>query len=499
MAGRARAGARRQARRPHSAIASCSRAGTSRSQFGIVATDVRTTGVHRGRHTARPGHRRHRSRPRPGRRVGARCPEVQTAADEAVRQPRSHRRFRLPGFAARRACAPDGAAAPSRPARRMAGQAAHTGRAARRGGAVGRRRPVHVLHQQRRRRPRCRDVDLGRRGHRPQRRWRPGDPPRGRRVVDRPARHTPGIVVDVLQVHDGNLAPAPGISIDGVGVRLGRTSGPLIDAGLRLDSVAVAPVRQRPAGLRTMRPAYAGGVRVRARRTRRPARSGGGGDNAVAQGIMRDAGGSGAPPRPAFSPAIAVQDHGDGVAVTLAGRKRRRTVVHADPTSLRSGLPRADRTWGSSYQQGVTPRQLEMISLYLDGQVSLLGLTAAVDKLRSRLPRDAAVLRGLVLGGRRRGLRDREQTSAGSRWPAGCGGSRSTPPLNGVEYLGMLKVGYASYGVDLFGGYAHPTNAGRLAVRVVLRVRRAARADRRTAGLLHHRNRRRLRHQPRPR
>ena len=160
---------------------------------------------------------------------------------------------------------------------------------------------------------------------------------------------------------------------------------------------------------------------------------------------MHDAGGSGSPPRPAFSPALAVQDHGPGVEVSAAAGsgdgpwflpiQRAFGPVYLEQIGL-----------GVHYRQDVTPRQLEMISLYLDGQVSLLGLTASVDKLRLRLPRLAPVLRPVVVGGRRRRLRDLQPTSAGSAWPAGCASSRSTRRCPGVEYLGMLKIGFGSYG-----------------------------------------------------
>ena len=110
-----------------------------------------------------------------------------------------------------------------------------------------------------------------------------------------------------------NYDPAPGISFNGVGVRLGKTSGPLIDAGLKLQSVAVHLFGSVQSG---GSPMYAGGVDLELGGLAVPLGPGGG-DNAVAQGIMHDAGGSGSPPRPKFSPALSVQDHGSGVAVTL--------------------------------------------------------------------------------------------------------------------------------------------------------------------------------------
>ncbi len=265
---------------------------------------------------------------------------------------------------------------------------------------------------------------------------------------------TPGIVVNLLKVSGQQITAAPGISIDGVGLRLAKSSGPLIDAGLRLDSLAVHLFGSIQLDS-TQHAAFAGGFDFELGGLAVPL-GGGGGDNAVAKGIMKDAGGSGSPPRPAFSPAISVQDHGSGVSVTLrAGSgdgpwflpiQRAFGPVYLEQVGL-----------GVGYRQGITPRQLEMISLYLSGEVSILGLTAAVDKLRFTYTVDQPIfsteawevdVEGFAISSSIGGL-----TLAG--------GLRKFPldaPLSGVEYLGMLKVGFGSYGVDLFGGYAHPTS-----------------------------------------
>jgi hypothetical protein len=201
-------------------------------------------------------------------------------------------------------------------------------------------------------------------------------------------------------------------------------------------------------------PEFAGGVQVDLDGLAVPLGTGGG-SNAIAQGVLRDAGGSGAPPRPAFSPAVAVQEHGQGVAVTLrAGSgdgpwflpiQRAFGPVYLDQVGL-----------GVGYRAGVTPRQMESISLYLDAQVSLMGLSAAVDKLRltyhvSRPFFEASSwevdLDGFAIASSIGGL-----TLAGGlrKFPL-------TAPLSGVEYLGMLRVGFSVYGLDLYGGYANPT------------------------------------------
>ena len=50
---------------------------------------------------------------------------------------------------------------------------------------------------------------------------------------------TPGIRLALLHVAGGNVTFTPGIEVDGVGIRVAKSSGPLIDLGVTLDSVAV--------------------------------------------------------------------------------------------------------------------------------------------------------------------------------------------------------------------------------------------------------------------
>ncbi|HEY8826192.1 MAG TPA: DUF6603 domain-containing protein, partial [Jatrophihabitantaceae bacterium] len=224
---------------------------------------------------------------------------------------------------------------------------------------------------------------------------------------------------------------------------------------LRLDSVAVHLFGSIVLGTGGQ-PELAGGVQIELGGLGVPL-GGGGGDNAVAQGIMHDAGGSGAPPRPSFSPAVAVQDHGTGVAVTLrAGRGDGPWFM---PIQRAFGPVYLEQIgFGVTYRQGLTPKQLDMISLYLDGNVSLLGLSASVEKLRfgyhvSRPFFEASSwevdVAGFAISASIAGL-----TLAGGlvKFPLDA-------PLSGVEYLGMLKISYSSYGIDLFGGYAHPITA----------------------------------------
>ncbi len=157
--------------------------------------------------------------------------------------------------------------------------------------------------------------------------------------------------------------------------------------------------------------------------------SGGGGDNGIAQGIMRDTGPQ--PPRPAFSPALAVQKHGNQpVAVTL-----------------RAGD--GDGPWWIAIQRGFGPlyleqigfgvtmpnQRVESISLLMDGSVSMFGLTCAVDDLQITYftadgdffnPANWSVdLAGLAVSADMAGL-------------VISGGLLKQESAAGIEYLGML-------------------------------------------------------------
>ena len=270
----------------------------------------------------------------------------------------------------------------------------------------------------------------------------------------------PGIIVDIMSISNDPVPVVsvhPGIEINGVGLRISKASGPLLDAGLRIEAAAVHLFGSlTPASGGGV--AVSGGIEVEIEGLAVPM-SGGGGNNAVAQGVVNDAGGSGAPPTPKFSPGLAIQHHAgtNGVAVSL---------------SAGSGdgpwyLP-IQRAFGPVYIEQIglgtthtgspptSPKRLETVSLSIDGNVSLFGIMASVDKLRLTYhvnrPFFAASswevdLDGFAIASSIGGL-----TLAGALRRAPL-----SPPLVGIEYLGMLKIGFGGYGVDLFGGYAHPT------------------------------------------
>ncbi len=234
------------------------------------------------------------------------------------------------------------------------------------------------------------------------------------------------------------LSFAPSLAVNGVGLRIGKSSGPLLDVGLTLESIALHAFAKIDAG-----GVKGGGVQLQFSNL---AVSAGGaqGDNGIAQGIMRDTGPT--PPRPAFSPALAIQQH-DSRPVTVG---------------LRAGD--GDGPWWIAIQKGFGPLYLEQIgfgttmpggrvkdvSLLMDGSVSMFGLTCAVDDLQ--ITYDVAKgdffnaanwsvdLAGLAVAADMAGV-------------SIAGGLLKQDTGAGIEYLGMLLGRFGVYGITIFGGY----------------------------------------------
>ena len=234
------------------------------------------------------------------------------------------------------------------------------------------------------------------------------------------------------------LAFTPSLAVYGVGLRIGKNSGPLLDFGLTLESIALHAFAEIDAG-----GARGGGVQLQFSNLAVSA-AGASGDNGIAQGIMRDTGPE--PPKPAFSPALAIQKHGnDPVSVTL------RAGEGAGP-------------WWIAIQRGFGPLYLEQVgfgatmpsgrvervSLLMDGSVSMFGLTCAVDDLQITYiaangdffnPANWEVdLAGLAV-------------SADMAGVTIAGGLLKQTTENGIEYLGMLLGRFGVYGITIFGGY----------------------------------------------
>jgi large repetitive protein len=241
------------------------------------------------------------------------------------------------------------------------------------------------------------------------------------------------------------LTFTPSLTVNGVGLRIGKSSGPLLDFGITLESIALHTFAVLDAG-----GAQSGGVQLQFSNL---AVSAGGakGDNGIAQGIMRDTGPE--PPSPAFSPAFAVQKHGSGpVEVTL-----------------RAGD--GDGPWWIAIQKGFGPLYLEQIgfaakmpngrvervSVLMDGSVSMFGLTCAVDDLQITYivangdffdPGNWAIdLAGLAV-------------SADMAGVTISGGLLKQTTDQGIEYLGMLLGRFGVYGITIFGGYGEGVQNG---------------------------------------
>ena len=259
-----------------------------------------------------------------------------------------------------------------------------------------------------------------------------------------------GIVIDMLRVGPGAgvFAFTPGISVNGVGLRVARPEKPLLDTGsFAIGSVALHVFARVNDSTR------AGGVQLQFSELAAGVAAAGGG-NGVAQGILGDSGSGPNKLAPSFSPALSVQKHGAGPVLV----------------GLRAGD--GSGPWWLAIQRGFGPLyieqvgfgvsvqsdQLRSISLLLDGRVSLLGLTAAVDDLQLTFvvasnasvfdpSRWAVDLAGLAFNADMGGL-----TLQGGLRKFGSGDT--------TQYVGMLMGRFAVYGLSVFGGYGQGVQNG---------------------------------------
>lgn len=246
----------------------------------------------------------------------------------------------------------------------------------------------------------------------------------------------------------GGIEFAPGVVVGGLGVRLSRGSGPLLDAGITIDSVSVLGfglVRSGAGGALEL----GGGARLELAGLGVPLGGGAGdGSNPTAAGVMPSAGAGDDSPAPRFSPALAVQKHpGLPLAVSL------RAGPGNGPWFLQ-----IQREFGPIYLEqvglavGQDGGEITTIGVVIDGKVSLFGLSAAVDDLSltyrvsgegspfepTRWKIDVA---GFAVTAEMGGL-----TLAG-------GLRKFTPAAGGSEYLGMLLARLGVYGLTVYGGF----------------------------------------------
>ena len=250
----------------------------------------------------------------------------------------------------------------------------------------------------------------------------------------------PGLSILLVEKVGSDFQLNAGFSIAGLGVRVGKNAGPLLNLGIMsIDAIGVHLYGEAvPAGL-------GGGVQVQLDGLA-IVPSAAGGDNAVANNIMSDAGNDASPSaRPAFSPALAIQKNPGGDL----------------GISLRAGDPPGP--WWLTIQRQLGPLYLEQfgfdvtevdgsvtgISLLFDARVSLFGLTASVEELGLHwlggdvfeLTNWAVDLKGLGVSGDFSGL-------------SIAGGLLKTDLDGQIGYVGMLMGRFGVYGLSLFGGYS---------------------------------------------
>jgi hypothetical protein len=259
----------------------------------------------------------------------------------------------------------------------------------------------------------------------------------------------PGLTINLLRGSMGDLEFAPGVIVAGLGVRVSKGSGPLLDlGGVAIDAIAVHTY-----GEATPDGEFGGGVELQLDGFAfSPAA--GGGDNGVANSIMNDAGETGAANRPSFDPALSIQIH--------PGDSGPRIGVRAgDPpgpwwliVQRQLGPLYIDRVGLDTVESG---GRVTRISLLFDGSISMFGLAAAVEQLSLNWNGGdvlaieswsvdlmglavSADLSGVYLAG---GLLKTIDPPPGS----GVGGPTT------VSYVGMLMGRFGVYGLSVFGGY----------------------------------------------
>jgi hypothetical protein len=262
-------------------------------------------------------------------------------------------------------------------------------------------------------------------------------------IKDRPP---PGLEVGFVDI--SGPAFAPSLAVNGIGVRVGKSSGPLLDSAIRLGSVAAHLFADISASK------FSGGAQLQLSDLAVGAGSAAGGGNAVAQGILGDTGSGSEALAPAFSPALAVQKHDTGPVLV----------------SLTAG--EGDGPWWLSIQKGFGPLyveqvgfgvtvrqdQLEKIAVLFDGRVSIAGLVAAVDDLQITF----AVTSGASLFDASNWAVDLAglAVSADLAGVTLAGGLRKFGTEPNIEYVGMLMARVATYGLSIYGGYGTGVSDG---------------------------------------
>lgn len=262
---------------------------------------------------------------------------------------------------------------------------------------------------------------------------------------------------------------APVIVVEGLGVRLYRQDGPLIDAGLQIGSVALYGLLNVDGGAITD-----GGVAIELAGLAADVASASGDGNSVAQGILGNAGQSGpggdaTPLRPAFSPRLAVQRRqgGSGLLWSLtAGAGAGPWIINIDQSF---GPLRIDDV-GFGVTTGADPSgdpTISSVAVSISGGVSMLGLNLDLLDLSvaADWPGQPPTPPGLTSPSAWSiGLSGLDLSySGGGVSLAGGLQRRDNPSVPGdpPDYVGMLTATIGPYGVTGFAGYGQfPSPSG---------------------------------------
>ena len=260
---------------------------------------------------------------------------------------------------------------------------------------------------------------------------------------------TEGLTVDLLKIDGTNKVSATfGLGVRGLGLRLGRRTGPLLDTFVTADSVAVhGLVVAGPSGV------SAAGGQLELTGLQVPVGKATGGGNPVASGVLRDSASGSNALAPSFSPALSLQRAGQTVKFDL----------RAGSGSGPWFIP-IQRGFGPVYVEQVglgvdkTGQQLTAVRVLVDGKVEMLGLTMAVDDLGLKIPWPTPAnktelwsaanwsvdLAGLAVAASTGGV----NISGGLRRQPGTG-TNPAPP----DYVGMIALRFGPYGLSAYGGY----------------------------------------------
>ena len=252
------------------------------------------------------------------------------------------------------------------------------------------------------------------------------------------------LLVSVPTSSSSSAAPeiAPQLRIGGLGLRVSSPDDDrLIDLGVTLRSLGFHSLLELgPTGI-------SGGGHVELDGFGLPVGAGAGGGNPVAASLLGPdtTGGDGEPLAATFSPSLTLVTPPSGTPVVL---------FRAGPGDGPWWIP-VQRAFGPLYvdQIGVgrtvdARGDVQTVSLILDGGASLAGLTVAVDDLSVILPIDTIDrpatwtldLAGLAIGYEGSGVRI-------------AGGLRKRPVAGATDYVGMLQVTFAQYGITAVGAY----------------------------------------------